>query len=331
MKGLFSPLLQSKMKEVLDDREQIILFQNRRGYSPIVECKDCNWIPKCDRCDVSLTYHKHKNKLVCHYCGFEQPMPELCPSCGAKGLAFVGVGTEQIQEEVQLLFPSASIGRMDTDTTGSRKLYEQIIHDFEERKTDILIGTQMVSKGLDFKNVRLVGILNADQMLNFPDFRAHERSFQLMVQVSGRAGRSGRRGMVVIQVSNPDQEIIQDVINVDFEHFYERESEIRSSFSYPPFARIIQIKLKHKDAAVVRRAAFRLAELLTPYFGSKLLGPDQPMIARVNNYYYQQLLLKFDLNAPSNKVKEVLLYAQEKLKSEALHKSVQVWYDVDPG
>lgn len=330
MKTLFSPLLMKEMETAITGDGQVILFQNRRGYAPLLECKACAWVPKCERCDVSLTYHKYHQKLTCHYCGFERDIPKKCPSCGTDELALLGYGTEQIEEEVIRLFPQARVSRMDTDTTRSRKSYEQIIHDFETKKTNILIGTQMVSKGLDFGHVRVVGILNADQMLNFPDFRAHERSFHLMVQVSGRSGRQGARGLVVLQTSDPDQAIIQDVIHTNFIGFYRREMALRQQFSYPPFTRLIQIRFKHKDVAVVRRAAHFFADAVRPLLGNRLLGPDQPSIARINNFYYQQLLLKAEVTASTAKVRDVLLWAQDALKQEAAYKSVQVLFDVDP-
>jgi primosomal protein N' (replication factor Y) (superfamily II helicase) len=330
MKSLFSPPLLTKIGDTLTAGGQVILFQNRRGYAPILECPTCAYIPKCERCDVSLTLHKYHNKLTCHYCGFEREIPRKCPSCGAEGMTTHGFGTEQIEEEVKAFFPTARVARMDTDTTRTRRSYEQIIHDFEEGKTDILIGTQMVSKGLDFEKVRVVGILNADQMLNFPDFRAHERSFQLMAQVSGRAGRQGERGLVIVQTSDPEQPVIKEVIENDFAAFYRREMVLREAFSYPPFTRLVQIRFKHRDAVVVRRAAMQYAVWVKPYFSSRLLGPDQPSVARINNFHYQQLLLKMETSASSAKVREVLLWAQDELKRNSAFKSVQVSFDVDP-
>ncbi|HET9570335.1 MAG TPA: primosomal protein N' [Bacteroidales bacterium] len=330
MKSLFSPFLTSKIGDAIGSGGQAILFQNRRGYAPLLECKACAWVPKCERCDVSMTYHKYHQKLTCHYCGFEREVPNQCPSCGSEDLTLLGYGTEKIEEEVRNLFPEALVSRMDTDTTRSRKSYEQIIRDFETKKTNILIGTQMVSKGLDFEQVRVVGILNADQMLNFPDFRAHERSFHLMVQVSGRAGRQGVRGLVVLQTSDPYQPIIQDVIHNNFKGFYKREMALREQFLYPPYTRLIQIRLKHKDALVVRRAARYFAEIVRPVLGHRLLGPDQPSIARINNYHYQQMLLKIEVSISISKIREVLLWAQEVLKKEQDYKSVQVLFDVDP-
>lgn len=330
MKTLFSPLLSEMMEKALIAGEQVILFQNRRGYAPIIECKACGWIPKCDRCDVSLTLHKYHKKLTCHYCGYERDLPQICPSCGAPDLSSHGFGTEQIEEAVRAQFPNARIARMDTDTTRSRRSYEQIIHDFESEKTDILIGTQMVTKGLDFDHVRLVGILNADQMLNFPDFRAYERSFQLMAQVSGRAGRKGERGQVIIQTSDPEQAVIGDVISNDFKSFYRREMLMREQFSYPPFTRIIQIRFKHRDISVVRRAAIFYANLIRPVFGQRLLGPDQPPVSRVNNYYLQHLLLKIEVGASVPKVKDFLNSAQASFKQESDFRAVQISFDIDP-
>jgi primosomal protein N' (replication factor Y) (superfamily II helicase) len=330
MKSLFSPFLTEKIVDALSAGEQVILFQNRRGYAPIIECKSCAWIPKCDRCDVSLTLHKYHKKLTCHYCGFERDLPALCPACGEPKLSSHGFGTEQIEEEVRSFFPAARVARMDTDTTRSRKSYEQIIHDFESGKTDILIGTQMVTKGLDFERVRVVGILNADQMLNFPDFRAYERSFQLMAQVSGRAGRKGERGIVVIQTSDPEQAVILDVISNDFKSFYHREMSMRKQFLYPPFARIIQIRFKHKDLAVVRRAAIFYANSIRPVFAQRLLGPDQPPVSRINNLYLQHLILKVETEASVSKVKEILFNAQDLFKLQPDFKSVLISFDIDP-
>jgi primosomal protein N' (replication factor Y) (superfamily II helicase) len=330
MKTLFSPILSEKIRKALEAGEQVILFQNRRGYAPVIECKACGWVPKCERCDVSLTLHKYHKKLTCHYCGFEHDLPQICPACGSPDLSTHGFGTEQIEEEVRAQFPKARIARMDTDTTRSRHSYEQIIHDFESGKTDILIGTQMVTKGLDFDHVRVVGILNADQMLNFPDFRAYERSFQLMTQVSGRAGRKGERGQVIIQTMDPEQVVIKEVISNDFRSFYHREMMMREQFSYPPFTRIIQIRFKHKNLSVVRNAAQFYAKLIRPVFGQRLLGPDQPPVARVNNFFLQHLLLKVETGASFSKVKDILYSAQDTFKQEPVFRTVQVNFDIDP-
>ncbi|MDD4922610.1 MAG: primosomal protein N' [Bacteroidales bacterium] len=330
MKTLFSPLLSEKIGSALAAGEQVILFQNRRGYAPVIECKSCGWVPKCERCDVSLTLHKYHQKLTCHYCGFEHDIPQSCPSCGTQDLSTHGFGTEQIEEQVHIQFPKARVARMDTDTTRSRRSYEQIIHDFESGETDILIGTQMVTKGLDFDHVRVVGILNADQMLNLPDFRAYERSFQQMAQVSGRAGRKGEQGLVIVQTSDPEQPVLKEVISNDFKSFYNREMLMRKQFSYPPFTRIIQIRFKHKNIVVVRQAALYYASLIRPVFGQRLLGPDQPPIARINNYYLQHLLLKVETEATFSKVKEILLKTQHSFKDKADFRTVQISFDVDP-
>jgi len=330
MKTLFSPLLSERIQDALVAGEQVILFQNRRGYAPLVECHTCGWVPKCERCDVSLTFHKYHQKLTCHYCGFERDLPQTCPACGTPNLSAHGFGTEQIEEAVRAQFPDARIARMDTDTTKSRHSYEQIIHDFESENTDILIGTQMVTKGLDFDHVRVVGILNADQMLNFPDFRAYERSFQLMAQVSGRAGRKGKRGQVIIQTSDPEQVVIGDVISNDFKSFYQREMSMRKQFSYPPFTRIIQIRFKHRDVSVVRRAALSFAASIRPVFGQRLLGPDQPPVSRINNFYLQNLLLKVEADSSVLKVRKILYKALDHFSQESVFRSVQVSFDVDP-
>ncbi len=330
MKGLFSPILKEEIESTLRSDGQVILFQNRRGYAPLLMCKDCGWIPKCDRCDVALTYHKNGEMLSCHYCGYERKLPYSCPSCASKALTLQGVGTEQLEEEVTRLFPEARVGRMDADTTRTRKSQEQLVYDFESGKTNVLIGTQMVSKGLDFKNVRLVGVLNADLILNFPDFRAHERSFQLLSQVSGRAGRFGGQGKVIIQATNTDQHILKDIQDGDFLRFYALETELRRQFSYPPYVRLVIIRLKHRDAEVVKRAAVHLSKLLQPYFGFRMLGPDKPLVSKINLVHIQQLLLKVDSEFVPQKVKSLLLQAQEELVAISAFKSVQVHYDVDP-
>jgi primosomal protein N' (replication factor Y) len=330
MTSFFSPLLLEKMTDALEAGEQVILFQNRRGYASVMECKVCGWIPRCGHCDVSLTYHKYHNKLSCHYCGFECEVPQQCPSCGGRNLVTGGFGTEQVEEEVIRLFPKARTARMDTDSTHGRHAYERILEAFEAGKTDVLIGTQMVSKGLDFNHVRVVGILNADQMLHFPDFRAHERAFQLMAQVSGRAGRSGRRGLVVIQTSQPGNHIIQHVINTDYNAFFNEETSLRKLFHYPPYTRIIHIMFKHYDAAVVRRAALYFSELAETVFAHRLLGPDQPPVSRIKNQHLQSLLLKLEISLSASDAKVTLCSLRDKVRAQSGFKSVQVVFDVDP-
>lgn len=330
MKGIFSPALTALVKEAVEAGEQAILFQNRRGYAPVFECSACAWVPKCHRCDVSLTYHKNRNRLTCHYCGFEQELPARCPSCDSDRHAMLGFGTEKIEEDVAALFPDVPLSRMDADTTQTRAAFERLIRDFESHKTSILIGTQMVSKGLDFSKVRVVGILNADQMLNMPDFRAHERAFQMMVQVSGRAGRKGGRGIVLLQTSSPELPVIQDIVTNNYQRFYQRETLLRKAFSYPPYTRLILIRLRYRDDQVVRKAAYYLAALLKPVFGERLLGPDQPSVARINNFHYQQLLLKVETGLSAGRIREALLWGQEQLSAHEKFKTVQIQFDVDP-
>jgi primosomal protein N' (replication factor Y) len=330
MKTLFSPQLEDAMHRALDAGDQVILFQNRRGYAPVLECVDCSWVPKCERCDVSLTYHKYLGRLTCHYCGYERVLPKACPSCGSVALSVQGFGTEKIEEEVKALFPQAKVSRMDADTTRSRRSYEQIIHDFETGATNVLIGTQMVSKGLDFGRVRVVGVLYADHMLHQPDFRAHERAFQMLVQVSGRAGRQGDRGRVILQTSDPEQAVLQEVLKNDYPAFFQREMNLRKQFQYPPFSRLIRIRFRHRDAGVVRKAAQQYAAWLLPYVGHRMLGPDQPSISRINNSHYQQLLLKMEPALAGEKLRDLLVWAQTLLHNDSAYKSVVVFFDVDP-
>ncbi|MGC9344792.1 MAG: replication restart helicase PriA, partial [Bacteroidales bacterium] len=306
MRSVFTPLLLEKMREVLDRGKQVILFQNRRGYSSYLECEDCGEIPKCTKCDVSLTYHKFDNRLVCHYCGLSQKVPPKCNSCGSSRLTTRGFGTELVEDEIELLFPGKKIARLDLDTTRSRKSYDRILGSFGEGKTDILVGTQMLSKGLDFDQVALVGILNADQMLNYPDFRAFERSFQLMSQVSGRAGRKKERGMVVIQVSDPDHPIIKYVMNHDYPSFYKEQSEERQVFKYPPFIRMIRIVIKSKDFKSGEKAATILGNNLRKSFGQRVLGPQVPIVGRIKTHYLQHILLKIERTVSFSKARKLL-------------------------
>lgn len=330
MKSLFSPVLLENINMSLQNREKVILFQNRRGYSPFVQCSSCGWIPKCKYCDVSMTFHKKKNRLSCHYCGYELSMPEACPECGGNNVKTGSPGTEKIEEEISKKFPGASVARLDTDTTRTKNSFENILYNFDTGDTNILIGTQMVSKGLDFKGVRVAGIINADQLLNFPDFRAHERAFQLLTQVSGRAGRLGERGIVIIQTSQPENPVLKYVLKNDFMSFFNTETAIRKDFSYPPFTRIISITLKHTDAAIVRRAALKYAGMCRKYFNGNLLGPDIPVVSRINNYYMQNMLLKADITTSFIKTKEVLLSLKDEIKQNSDFKQVQFVFDVDP-
>ncbi len=330
MESHFTPLLLEKIAKALSNKEQIILFQNRRGYAPYIECKACAYVPKCKNCDVSLTVHKVFNTLTCHYCGYTEPIPNICPVCKTPNLNTKGFGTEKIEDEIKLIFPEARVSRMDLDTTRSKKSYEKIITDFEQQKVDILIGTQMVSKGLDFERVSLVGILNADNMLNFPDFRAHERAYQLMAQVSGRAGRKNKRGTVILQTSLPEHPIIGQVIRNDYQAMFATQCDERKLFKYPPYFRIIQIVLRHRDPKIVNQAATKMATDLRAVFGSRVLGPNVPSVSRIQNLYIKHILLKFEVEASADKAKEILRQVTNQLLAESKFKSLWVNMDVDP-
>jgi len=331
MESHFTPLLLEKISKALENHEQVILFQNRRGYAPYIECKVCSQVPHCKNCDVSLTVHKAFNTLTCHYCGYTEPIPTICPACGTAGsLTSKGFGTEKIEDEIKLIYPDARVSRMDLDTTRSKKSYEKIITDFEQHKVDILIGTQMVSKGLDFECVSLVGILNADNMLNFPDFRAHERAYQLMAQVSGRAGRKNKQGTVILQTSSPEHPIIAQVINNDYKAMYETQCEERQLFKYPPFFRMIQIVLRHRDPNVLNQAAIRLAADMRSVFGMRVLGPNVPAVSRIQNMYIKHILLKIETEASSEKAKELLREITNQVIAEPKFKALWVNLDVDP-
>ena len=328
--GHFSDILLEKISSALKNKEQIILFQNRRGYAPFVECKACAYIPKCKNCDVSLTLHASVNTLNCHYCGYTERLPDICPVCKTPGLQTRGFGTEKIEEEIKKIFPDARVQRMDFDTTRSKKAYEQIIAAVENHKIDILIGTQMVTKGLDFQKVSLVGILNADNLLNFPDFRAHERAFQLMAQVSGRAGRKHKRGLVIIQTSTPQHPVITQVLHHDYQTMYELQSTERQQFKYPPYYRMIQITLKHRDAAVVNRVAKEMAAEMKAVFGNRVLGPVIPAISRIQNLFIRQILFKIETEASLQTAKNYLQDIMQRMLSKQAFKSVRISFDVDP-
>ena len=331
MSGLFSNELIANCRRALKDGEQVILFQNRRGYSPMVRCKECGSVPKCENCDVSLTYHKHSRSLVCHYCGYTLPLPDLCPACQLPGLEIIGYGTERIEDDIDALFPGEKITRMDLDTTRSKNSYDRIIDEFSQHRTNILVGTQMVTKGLDFDAVSIVGILNTDTMINFPDFRSHERAFDMLEQVSGRAGRAHKQGQVIIQTSNPNHDVIKFVQAHDYEGFYQHELADRQKFGYPPFTKVINIYLKHRDDATVGELAVRYSGLLRQVFGTRVLGPMAPFVARVQNMYIRQITLKMETTASMSKVKGILrnLYEQM-IAADARMKTVRLYYDVDP-
>ena len=330
MNGPFSPELLAAVRQALERHEQVILFQNRRGFAPMIECKVCGWVPKCKNCDVSLTYHKGLNQLTCHYCGYTYAVPRSCPACGSVELVNWGFGTEKIEDNIREIFPDAKVARMDLDTTRSRSAYERIIADFEAGKTHILIGTQMVSKGLDFDHVSVVGILNADNMLNYPDFRAHERAFQLMAQVAGRAGRRDKRGLVILQTKSPDLPVIHQVVTNDYKQMYEDQTAERKLFHYPPFCRFIYVYLKHRKEDVVTQAADTLAAWLRTAFGDKVLGPDKPPVGRIQMLFIKKIVIKLDLNMSGTKVRDYLLSVQRQLIEDERFRSLVVYYDVDP-
>lgn len=330
MQGNFTPELLNRMQHALQAGEQVILFQNRRGFAPMVECKQCAWVPKCEHCDVSLTYHKRYNQLTCHYCGYTYEIPKVCPACGQPAIGVMGFGTERIEEDIARHFPEVPVSRMDLDTTRSRNAYEQIIDDFSKGKNKILIGTQMITKGLDFDRVSVVGILSADQMMNFPDFRAHERAFQMMEQVSGRAGRKSKKGVVVLQTSDPSSPLIQQVIAHDYEGMYTRQLAERKAFSYPPYTRLIYIYLKHRDETLLQELAVRYTTALREVFGSRVLGPDNPPVARIQSLYIRKVVLKMELAASMSRVKEILRQVYENMLVDDRFKSLLLYYDVDP-
>ena len=330
MNGPFSPYLLNKVREALEHGEQAILFQNRRGYAPVIECKQCGWVPHCQHCDVSLTLHRNLNQLTCHYCGYTYQVPTECPACGCQELRTKGYGTEKVEAEVQDIFPEARIARMDLDTTRSRSAYERIISDFASGRTNLLIGTQMISKGLDFDKVSVVGILNADSMLNYPDFRAYEHAFMMMAQVSGRAGRKGKRGLVVLQTKSPDLPIIQQVVRNDYAAHYQSLIAERQQFHYPPYYRLVYVYLKHKQDWVVDTAAAEMASRLRQWFGARLLGPDKPAVAKVKSLSIRKLVLKLELGINMGDVRKYLALAQQQMLQDKRYASLQIYYDVDP-
>jgi primosomal protein N' (replication factor Y) len=285
MQSHFSSVLMQDMQLALDNKEQVILFQNRRGYAPVLMCKVCAYTPKCINCDVSLTYHKHSHKLHCHYCGYKEDTPTICPACGSTHLEYKGFGTEKVEDELSVLMPDVRLARMDLDTTRSRNSLQTILNNLEEKKIDVLIGTQMVAKGLDFADVTVIGIINADSLLKYPDYRANERSYQMLAQVSGRAGRRGKQGKVVIQTYDPNHRVIKQVIENDYSDLYFTEMEERKSFKYPPYYRIISMDVKHRDPEVLYNQAEYLANELRKHFGDRVIGPEAPLINRIRNYY----------------------------------------------
>ncbi|HLP72512.1 MAG TPA: primosomal protein N' [Bacteroidales bacterium] len=326
----FTPELLYSIDEALGNEEQVILFQNRRGFSPYIECPECGWVPKCVQCAVNLTYHKSINKLVCHYCGFMESVPHKCDNCSSTGLETRGFGTEKIEDEIKIVFPRARVARMDQDTTRGRNAFDRILRSFSQKQIDILIGTQMISKGLDFENLTVVGVLNADNLLNFPDFRAHERSFQMLEQVSGRAGRRQKQGKVIIQTSDPSHRIIRLVTRHDFKNMFRYQAEERKAFNYPPFCRMISLSVKHKDRARLNYFADLLAAELRNSFGSRVLGPEAPVIYRIQLWYIKTIILKIERDKSSSKAKQIIRGAVEKTEKEKGASSLRIVVDVDP-
>lgn len=330
MTGPFSPPLIAAVNEALKHGQQVILFQNRRGFAPMIECRTCGWVPKCTNCDVSLTMHKSMNLLTCHYCGYTYRIPTVCPACGGTDLRGRGFGTEKVEEYVGQLFPEARVARMDLDTTRTRNAYGRIIDDFSSGRTNLLIGTQMVSKGLDFDRVSVVGILNADAMLNYPDFRAYEHAFMMMAQVSGRAGRKGQRGKVFLQTKNKDLPIIRQVVENDYQGFYEALLEERRLFSYPPFHRLVYVFLRHRHDDVVETAGIEMGSRLRQGLGDRILGPDKPSIARVKNLHIRKIVIKLENGIDQKAVRHYLRTVQQQLLQDKRYAALQVYYDVDP-
>lgn len=330
MKSHFSPALLAEIKTELDKGKQIILFQNRRGFAPIIECNQCSWVPHCVNCDVALTYYKRADLLRCHYCGYSTQNPSRCNNCGDTDLRQRGFGTEKIEDELQIFFPDKKIARLDLDATRAKHAYRQIIESFENHETHILVGTQMITKGLDFGNVSLVGILNADSLINFPDFRSFERSFQLMLQVSGRAGRKGEQGKVIIQTYNPEQMVLKYLIQNDYRGFYAEEIQERKRFQYPPFYRLIEITLKHRDERLIENAATAFAKELKKSFGSRVLGPTSPYVSKVKNMFIKSILVKTEKQLPFQKAKHLMVQSIEKFRLDTEFKNVIIICDVDP-
>lgn len=330
MYGPFSTMLHDAIHYALDKGKQVILFQNRRGYAPMLECAACGWVPKCDRCDVSLTYHRNMHQLVCHYCGNIYSMPTKCPSCGGHTLSKRGMGTERIEEEVLHHFPTARVARLDLDTTRTKTAYDKILTDFQEGRTNVLIGTQMISKGLDFDNVHVVGIMNADTMLNFPDFRSYERSFQLMSQVAGRAGRRGQQGLVILQTKGVDLPVIHQVVTNNYGQLYADQVEERQLFRYPPFSRLIYIYIKGRDEMDVVHAAEAMATAMRSCFTERVLGPESPAVARVHALHIRKIMLKAEPSLGVSQVRQCLIHIQQSLAEQGLLQKVMLYYDVDP-
>lgn len=330
MNGPFSPVLLAAIRKALDNKEQVILFQNRRGFAPMMICRECGWVPKCSYCDVSMTYHRRFNLLSCHYCGASAALPAVCPSCRSEVILSRGYGTERIEEEVKRLFPEARVARMDLDTTQSKHAFEQIITSFASGHSDILIGTQMVSKGLDFDRVRVVGILNTDDILNQPDFRSYERAYQMMSQVAGRAGRRKLRGQVFLQTRNPELPVISQVVQHDYLSHYLLQMQERSMFHYPPFCHLIEVHMKYRHEDILEQTAANMALKMRAVFGKRVLGPDAPAVSRVQAMYIRKIILKVEASVSLTKVRKILLSIRQDVLSATVQANVQIYFDVDP-
>ena len=330
MSGPFSPLLLSSIRKALEANEQVILFQNRRGFAPMIECKVCGWVPHCQHCDVSLTYHKNSGQLTCHYCGNTYQVPDKCPNCGNTNLTGRGYGTEKIEDQIMEIFPEVRVARMDLDTTRTRHAYERLINDFAAGRTQLLIGTQMISKGLDFDRVSVVGILNADSMLNYPDFRAYEHAFTMMAQVSGRAGRKGKRGLVILQTKSQQLPVIQQVVNNDYTAFFDDQLDERRTFRYPPFNHLVYVFLKHRYEQVANTASMEMGTRMRQWFGNRVLGPDKPAIAKVKSMHIRKLVLKLENGIDIKKARECLHFIQSQMMQDSRYNALQIYFDVDP-
>lgn len=330
MTGPFSPQLLAAMRAALSAGKQVILFQNRRGFAPMVECRVCGWVPKCEHCDVSLTYHKNQNRMTCHYCGYTYLVPTRCPNCESTDLKGRGYGTEKIEDQIRDVFPEVEVARMDLDTTRTRNAYERLIGDFAAGRTHVLVGTQMISKGLDFDNVGVVGILDADSMLNYPDFRAYEHAFMMMAQVSGRAGRKGERGQVILQTRNAEARVIGQVVNNDYAGFFDELMEERRLFHYPPYYRLIYIYLRHRREEVVESASIELGGRLRQWFGERILGPDKPAVARVKSMSVRKIVVKLENGIDHRQARQYLRMAEKQLMENKRYATLQLYFDVDP-
>ncbi len=328
MHSHFSKLLLDNINQALQNKEQVILFQNRRGFARQLMCQACGWVPHCKHCDVALTYHKQSELLRCHYCGYSITIAESCPDCGSHKVKMIGFGTEKIEEDLMIFFPESKIARMDLDTTRSKNAYQTIINNFQEHKIDILVGTQMITKGLDFDKVSLVGILNADAIISFPDFRSYERAFSQILQVSGRAGRKYKQGKVIIQTFNPYHQVIKDVIEHNYNSMYEGQILERKVFKYPPFYRLIKLSLSHKDQKIIDNYSSEFAIELRKVFGGRILGPEYPLIARIRNYYTKEFYLKLEKGISVTQAKKEVKILVEKFQSAKSQLRISI--DVDP-